>query len=196
MNDPSQMKDALTSIFDALTKNSAEGFNAVRDVPLIKKAFELAQKGCYEEFFFALQYPFDELVDALVDAAVPHGQEAKFLMKNSQFIEAQFEKIIEKNEGSACCADKSRFIMRSLFNYFTTGKEIELNRAQEYTYHLPKKVFTTHEQIVGFFDGVMRLYYGQYEPYIKALSVVLDSAKTSAENTSEPVKKSGTTGPN
>lgn len=196
MNEQGHMKEALTSIFDALTKNSAQGFNAVRDMPLIKKAFELAQSGRYEEFYFALQYPFDEMVDALVDSAVLHGQEARFLMKHAQFVEGQFEKIIEKNEGSACCVDKSRFIMRSLFNHFTTGNEIELNRAQEYTYHLPKKVFTTHEQIVGFFDGVMRLYYGQYEPYIKALSVVLDSARASAENTSDPVKKSATPGPN
>ena len=196
MKEETQIKEALESIFDALTKNSAQGFNAVRDMPLIKKAFELAQNGRYEEFYFALQYPFDEMVDALIDSAVPHGQEARFLMKHAQFVEGQFEKIIEKNEGTACCVDNSRFIMRSLFNHFTTGKEIELNRSQEYTYHLPKKVFTTHEQIVGFFDGVMRLYYGQYEPYIKALSVVLESAKTAAENTSESVKKSVTPGPN
>lgn len=196
MNDQSRMTDALSSIFDALTKNSAEGFNAVRDVPLIKKAFELAQNGRYEEFYFALQYPFDEMVDALIDSAVPHGQQARFLMKHSQFVEGQFEKIIEKTEGSACCVDKSRFIMRSLLRHFADGKDIHFDHSQEYTYHLPKKVFTNHAQIVGFFDGVMRLYYGQYEPYIKALSVVLDSAKASAENTSEPAKKSGTPGPN
>jgi len=63
--------------------------------------------------------------------------------------------------------------MRALLRFYVTGEEIRFNYDQDFTYHLPGTVFTTHSNIVAFFVGVYCLYYGRPEAYLKAMADML-----------------------
>lgn len=169
MKDEASITGALGALLEALSKGDGSVYEAVADHPHIRESLETARARKYEEFYYALIYPFEQLVDAIVQKALPESHQAQFLMKNSEFVESHFVTLIKKYEGSACSADKSRAILSHLLVFFVTGKKIEFDYSQEYTYHLPKKIFTTHEEILGFFDGVQRLYHGRPDEYLKAL---------------------------
>jgi hypothetical protein len=51
-----------------------------------------------------------------------------------------------------------------------TENEISWDYSAEYTYHLPKQIFTTHSEIIEFFNGIHHLYYGNPDAYIKAMA--------------------------
>jgi len=169
MTDKKAFTEALGGVLDALSKGNSEAFEAVENHAAVQKAIDLAKAGKFEEFYFALMYPFEQVMDSIAQRALPESRNAQFLMKHSEFVESHFVNLIEKYEGRACSADKSRTILSHLLAFFIKGKRIEFNYAQEYTYHLPKKIFTTHEEILGFFEGVQRLYYGRPDEYLKAL---------------------------
>ena len=81
---------------------------------------------------------------------------------------AILKKMIETFEDWPCCADKSRTIMKGLLNYYKNNEEIIFDYKQQYTYHLPKILFKTHDQIIEFYEGVKGLYYGSLEKYLQA----------------------------
>lgn len=122
-----------------------------------------------EQFYFAILYPFSQFIDGLIQVELKGDHNVQFIMKCSRFIENNFVKLIETHEGSACSADKSRTIMKSLLNFYLKGDKIEFNYEQEYTYHLPKKIFKTHDSIIEFFEALYSLYYGNGDKYIKAM---------------------------
>ncbi len=179
MSDKTSINAALGGLLDALSQGGGGLFSAVEHQPIIQSAIDLAKTGKYEEFYFALMYPFEQVVDSIVQKALPESPQAQFLMKNSEFVESHFVTLIKKYEGSACSADKSRAILSHLLVFFVKGKKIEFDFTQEYTYHLPKKIFTTHEEILGFFDGVQRLYYGRPDEYLKALMETMKKGEQS-----------------
>lgn len=57
------------------------------------------------------------------------------------------------------------------------GDKIEFNYNSEYTYHLPKKVFTTHEEIVMFFESLIHLYMGRPGKYFVAYDRIVNASK-------------------
>ena len=126
-----------------------------------------------EEFFFSVLYPFDNFVDGFIRSKVSNNEDVVFIYKNNQFIERHFESVIKINEGWPCCADKSRTIMRGLVEFYSSGKEIQFNYDAEYTYHLPKKVFTSHAEIIGFYQGAKSLYYGNSDKFLKAMLKII-----------------------
>ena len=146
------------------------------NVDLYRKLFESRQaitgRNDIEGFFFNFVYPYNQFLEGLISVEIKssHLDILSFLMINSQYVENHFEKKIVRNEGSQCSADKSSAIMESLFNYFTKGTEINWNYEQQYTYHLPKKVFKTHTEILEFFNAIASLFYGNPEKYLKTLN--------------------------
>jgi len=163
-----EIKAALGGILDMASREEAEAYASVASNKAVKNALEHALAGRYEEFDYELLHPFESVVDGLL-ATITQSSEAKFLIKHSGFVERHFEALIEKYEGSPCCADKSRTIIRSLIRFYLEGKHIQFNYAQEYSYHLPKRVFKTHDEIVGFAQGLHHLFYGKPDFYLKAL---------------------------
>ena len=139
----------------------------------ILEGSEIKQFNNWEEFYFAVLYPFEGFIEAYIKTNIAEDNNAVFLISKSQFIERHFQKLIIKKEGSACCADKSRTIITRLINYYASGDEIYFNYDAEYTYHLPKKIFTTHSEIIRFYDAVKRLYYGDSDKYIIALAEMM-----------------------
>jgi hypothetical protein len=80
----------------------------------------------------------------------------------------------------ACCADKARTVMWAMLQNLVEGSHIQFDYCQEYTYHLPKQVFTTHGDIMEFFEALYALYHGKSEKFIQCLQ------KIAAINATQP----------
>lgn len=164
------LESVIGALMSASRQDSAAAYARAAAQPEVARALGELTQGDVDGFYFALVYPFEQVVRGLVDSVVPGSHAAQFLVGHARFVETQFRAVIEKYEGSACCADKTGFLMDSLLEFFKTGREVVLDRTQNYTYHLPSKVFQSHAEVLDFFDAVQRLYYGRSEPFIQALA--------------------------
>lgn len=127
-----------------------------------------------EDFYFNLIYPFKKFIAGLIKVEISKNDDVAFILQNSQFIDRHFVKWIEKIEGRACCADKSKTILRKLFEFYKNNEKIKFDYTQKYTFHLPKIIFKTHEDIIGFYEGLKNLYYGNSEKYFKFILKLRD----------------------
>jgi len=158
-----KIKEVLNGMFDNIEKKQIELYYSLIDKKCPVNITDI------EEFYFGLIYPFEEYISGLVRSEISNNRDVVFIFQNSQFIENHFVKLIETIEGSACSADKSRTILKRLFDFYKNGNKINFDYTQEYTFHLPKIVFKTHENIIEFYEGLKNLYYGNNEKYLKAL---------------------------
>ena len=161
------IKSLLNSMVDGIGKENVELYQKLIEGSGFKKVENI------EEFFFMLIYPHKQFLKGLIDCEISKNNSVKFLYLNHEFIENNFVKIIQDVEGSACSADKSRTIINRLCNWFINGERIEWDYSGEYTYHLPKKVFTTHDEIIDFYKALENLYYGNYKSYLEALGKIM-----------------------
>jgi len=163
------MKDSIekviTSIIGDIGAKNASIYNKVIE----EHGISYENINSPEDFYYNIIYPLSKFIDGVIQVELSRDEDLKFILKQSRFIECHFVKLIEKNEGSACSADKSRTIMRGLFNFYKDGIDINFNYDQEYTYHLPKTIFNTHDKIVEFYTGLKYLYYGNPDKYLEAL---------------------------
>ncbi len=166
------IKNVLSAMSESIGKENAELYLKLIEGSGIKKITDI------EEFYFGLMYPHEQFLKGLIQVEISKNREVQFLFLHSQFVERHFNKFIVDIEGSACSADKSRTILRRLLLWFDKGERIDWNYEQEYTYHLPKKVFTTHDEVIEFYNGVQNLYYGNYKLYLDALKKIISKIQT------------------
>lgn len=126
-----------------------------------------------EEFYFAILKPWEDIIEGYIRKELNDTNDLVFIIQNYRFLELSFTKVIEEYEGMTCCADKSRFIINSLVRFFKEGKQIVFNYDQEYTFHLPKKIFTSHQEVITFYNGLKGIRYGNYKKYLQALKEVI-----------------------
>lgn len=154
--------DALASIISGLSGAISEEnkrFYASLVPDHMKKEADNIRAMSPRSFFHAFVNPFDDFIEGMVRTHIGDNNDLVFLYQNSQFVEWHFERLIEKIDGSACCADRSGTIMSALARSFSTGERIEFDYSQEYTFHLPKTVFKTHEEIMDFYAGIKNMFY-------------------------------------
>lgn len=176
--------NVLGAIMSATEQESDQVFAAIADQPEIVRACELIVKCRPDEFAIVVGYQFNKVLGALVRSVLkPSSPEEKARMELAEFlflrareIEVHYKRIIVKFEGGECSSDKSRTIMRSLAVFFITGKPIKFNYSGEYTYQIPKRVFTTHDGIIEFFYGLREFHYGYPDRYLKALASAMNPA--------------------
>lgn len=101
----------------------------------------------------------------------------KFLFKNCGFVEDHVRRLIEKYEGIGRCSDKTGSVLSGILRYLKTGQTIQWNYDQEYTFHLPKKVFVEHASTIQYFWSLLHLMSGNPEPYMHALLAVQKHAE-------------------
>lgn len=160
------IKFVLEGMLSGIDSKNKQNYASVE--PLMEAAVESIKENDLDKFFFSLIYPINNVIEGLLAKEAP--PEAEFLFANSRFIENHFKDLFVKFEGSACCADKSRTIMRRLAKSFQTGEEIVFDYTQEYTYHLPTKIFKTHIQIMNFYKALNDLYYGNHDLYLTEIA--------------------------
>lgn len=99
-----------------------------------------------------------------------------FFVINFDMIENHFDKIIEKDEGMPCSADKTRTIMKELQKYLLSNKKIypKRNYEGEYTYHLPVGYLKDTNNVISLFEALYSFKYGKNEKYIKFIKGYTD----------------------
>lgn len=165
-----EIENVLGALLNSARLESSASFQKAMEHPQVAEAVLAAFKGDCDGFYFALQYPLSQVMQGLANYVVPGSDKAQFLLGHVSFVESQFRAVIEKYEGTACGADKTGFLLDSLLEFFKSGQPVVLDRTQKYTYHLPAKVFLTHDAILAFFDAVYSLYYGRSAPFVEALA--------------------------
>jgi hypothetical protein len=164
------LRDVLNGILGLLDDDREAHHAGVMDKPVIVDALKKLAAGDAEGFHHTLIHPLSEFTDTVLKRGLPNSHEARFIFKNSRFLAAHIRNIVEIHEGMACCADKTRTIISALVQFYMTGKPITFDYSQQYTFHLPTKVFINHDQIIEFFSAVYSLYYGRYELYSAILT--------------------------
>ena len=167
------------SLLDAFESESVAAYKALAQKPEAQKALASIRSSDFDGFYFSLQYPFEQFIDGLLASEFPgDAHDARFIFRNSQFVDSHISRLIRETEGSVCSADKARTVMKSILCFLKTGKEISFDYTKEYTFHLPKKVFTEHAPTMQFFKALQNLYYGNSEPYLKALLAIKMDAES------------------
>jgi len=164
-----RIKEVLDGMLGALKKEEVALYKALIDKTCYKKIEDV------EDFYLAIVYPFEKFVSGLIRTEISNNEDVVFILKRSRFIKSHFETLIQNTEGSACCADKSRTIMNGLLDFYREGKLIVFDYEQEYTYHLPRVLFKTHESIIGFYKGLSGLYHGDPLEYLAQLLKIKNS---------------------
>lgn len=124
----------------------------------------------YSKFHYYVVHQFDKKIDDILNEKVSKNKDVLFLMKHGKFVERHFTEIIRYVEGSACCVDKARTIVRELIKHYTNGNNIVFDYDADYIYHLPSMFFTEHKNIIAFYKAIKSLFNGYSDDYITILS--------------------------
>ncbi|WP_163836827.1 hypothetical protein [Spartinivicinus ruber] len=174
MNEVTKVKASIKGIIDAIfhsiDKENTLIYESAKDSKFLKQAVLAAKEGSVEDFYNSLIFPIERFTEGLLNYEVSPDDRTHFLFMNSRFIESHFQQVIRMKEGSACCTDKSISIMLALSRWLLKDVRIEFDYNAEYTYHLPKTVFTTHEDIEEFFMALYRLHYGNSKDFIELMN--------------------------
>lgn len=168
-----EIKGLFEALFAGIEKEQVEASKAIADLPAVQEALTHAENGAVERFHFGLMYPLDQHIEGLLRKVFPASREARFIFQNYKFVESHFKSVIERFEGGACCADKSRTIVNRLVRHFKSGEEVVFNYDGEYTYHLPKATFVNHAEVIAFYKALESLYYGSPNQYLLEMTSVI-----------------------
>ena len=105
----------------------------------------------------------------MIQHFISKNEEIRFIYMNYTYITNHFDFWFEKIEGSACSHDKTKTVIRKIINFYLYNEIINFDYNQEYTYHLPKKIFKGHDSIVNFYQSIKHLYYGKPNKYMTEL---------------------------
>lgn len=180
MISPESLKSVIGSLLSGIDGENVELALPLVELEPVKDALQHLKDGEIDSFYFGLLYPLSRAVDGLL-ATELDTEDARFLVKHWRFVESHFEGLVTKFEGRACCVDKSRTILRHLLRFFTHSQPITFDYTQKYTYHLPRCIFTSHDDILMFYNGLNSLYYGNPERYLKALAELTPKAQAAAD---------------
>lgn len=170
---PDNLTATLEGMLAALLNTEgAEGraqAELVKANPLAQQALGAVLQMRPEHFHLFWEYPHTKLTRGLLAAAgIKPFSPLADLFSNYSFYENHFKHVYESQEGGACCADKSRWAMRSLAVHLADGRPIPCERTES-SYWIPGKVLNTHESILEFFNALKQLRYGNPELYLRAL---------------------------
>lgn len=166
MADSTPLHDVLSSLLARAQQGAIAASQQFPDQPAIAAAQAAVQAGRVDLFERALARPLAQVVEGVLHQELMHNYRAQFLFQHSRFVEQHLRAVIEKVEGRACCADKTRTVLRALAGHLVHGTPIAFDYAQEYTFHLPTTVLREHTDVVAFFDALVELYYGKPAPYL------------------------------
>ena len=191
----SSIKSVIEAMFANVLEENTQVYKHVKDNENIKEAVSTVKDGDPEGFFYSLIYPLDNFIEGLLSHEIGANDKLQFLFMESQFIDIHFKHIIQVKEDWPCSADKSRSIIKRLAKWLLTGERIEFDYNADVTYHLPKTVFTTHEDIEEFFMALYRLCYGNSRDFVELMNTKYLEKENNNEHNStvsdESQKESG-----
>ncbi len=122
----------------------------------------------------SLTRPTQQLVDKVLDEALPTRAKAQFLLKHADFVKGHLMEIFERFEGPVGCADKAIWVYENLLRRFLAhpaGKEL-VERVAPLPGRPPVRVLQSGEAILDAFRAIEHLYAGQAFAYMEWLSRV------------------------
>lgn len=161
--DKKVFENIFTGILDSSQKEILERF------PELRKSLEELKDKDAEEFNMELFYPLEGVIRSVIAEKMKKEAYDKavssivFIYMNYHFIESHFEKFVTIKEGSACCADKSRWLTRVVARYFSEGKPIDMT-IDDKCYWKPH--FWSAEQWIELFEALHNFYYGGFNEYM------------------------------
>lgn len=93
-----------------------------------------------------------------------------FIYANYGFLENHIRNLCTLREDSACCADKSRYILKMYLKYSITG-EIPIFNPNVEEYWIPN--FGDNQMWINYCDSLYELYYGYVKNYLKAYNSLI-----------------------
>lgn len=170
---PEALQEVFGDILARANKEEALLLTSIAGHTAIQEARAAAACGDASGYYNAIALRWQRVQRALIVSARPNASwEEQFLFFHYEFILAHFRGLIERHEGFSCCADKAHEILRRLGHSHRTGEEIRFESTGPYTYRYPTRVFTTHAEILAFYDGLTHLYFGRPERYLAALRAI------------------------
>lgn len=178
---PDAIGQVLQSILASSAADAAASFEAVLCTGPAQVALAALQADQLDRFYYPFVYPMRQAVKGMVRSVHPSDNLAQFIVEHLDFVELQVKRFITDMEGMACCADKTRWVLRSYLRHSRTGTPIVADRAQQYTYHLPTRVLFTQDDIVEFLRAVMRLFYGHIDAFVATRDRLISQAPAASE---------------
>lgn len=175
------MMDEITSLLSSMlagidTENKT-AYQMVEHNPTMANANAALLRGDPMAYQQCLLHPISRVIDGMLHNTLPGNYLAQFLFKHPRYVADHFERVITLYEGRSSCADKSKAIVRALGLHYVDGKEIAWDYDQEYTFHLPKHVFKTEQEVLTFYEAIVNLYSGDPSPYLQALKLIISEQK-------------------
>lgn len=132
--------------------------------------------GSFNAFSYKFKRPYTKYLECLLQNAYPSTKlkyELKTLVMDYDFFKHNFEYWINIREGWACCADKSSYVLRQLINFLINDVEIKHDYENEKAFWIPKTIFKTHDEILGFFNALTSFRFGNPNLYLKYIQTNL-----------------------
>lgn len=166
--DSNKLEQYLKLIMDSVDQEEINLYNKLSEGVEFKELISL------DDFYFRVIYPHKQYISGLIKVEISTNPNIEYILQNLQYIENHFVYWIEKKEGSSCCYDKTKHILKQLYCFYKDGTKIEFDYSQEYTYHLPKEIFKSHEEIIEFYEGIRDLSCGNPEKYLKIIHKLIN----------------------
>lgn len=161
----SELKSTMDALIVAFEKEEFENARESMGQDELSRLVSSIEKGVYERLSHSLVTPAHRRADAIA-GSVCRDSRLRFLLVHWDFVRNHVQTLVEGFEGGACCADKTRTILRTLANHLASGAPYRFDRAQQYTFHLPLSVFLEEKETVAFLEALVQLYHGRAVEYI------------------------------
>ncbi|MCV9964871.1 hypothetical protein OIU34_23545 [Pararhizobium sp. BT-229] len=176
-----ELEKGITGIFSSFLaeekKKALASLSKHEDEPEVQEAAEALHRLDYQKFRGSLLRHHQRISETLVEKVLGDNPRLAFLLINQVFVSRHVRNLFVDIEGSACCADKERTVMRALLRHYHKGARIEFNYDGEYTYHLPQIVLRDHESVVAYFEALYGLYYGNPKAYMQEMLKIAQAAQ-------------------
>ncbi len=175
---------ALASLVDGLltlsNADEEQAFAVLAQSQPVQDAIDCLLVGDINGYIYKCPYPMGRGLRGLAVHYFPTNRLAQFVVERLEFVQGHVRQFFETHEGSACCGDKSTWVLAHFLRFARRGKPIEFDYAQKYTYQLPRKVLTSQEDILMFLQALSELYYGNVDRYLQVREALLAKAAEAA----------------
>ena len=172
-----KMKEAIEILVSSFTSKSEAEANE-----LVKNSLAKLKESEYkidepEEFNCFVIHKANNCLKAITrtlheapSKEIKDKSKADFIFINYSFLENNIRQLCTLREGSSCCVDKSRYILKMYLEYAIHGVIPEFNPDEE-QYWIPN--FGDNKMWIDLCEGLYRLYHGYTEEYFKSYNSLI-----------------------
>lgn len=168
---------------DEVSKYVEEYGDDLLDPSLFKSFFTMKHEGLSNAMASTVVNTIQHKEGLTFDREQKSALESLFL--DYSFHEAQVRRLIEKYEGHACCADKSRFLLKSYVSYIKSGELPDFGDRSNY--RIPN--FASPEAWMNVLERCNHLKYGQVEHFMEARDILVNELEENAEKKMKDIDK-------